>query len=202
MVEEKELFYEKKLKGFYNERATKLSCLKLDDRFLTFLVVVSFCDWVLALVFLVGLQLFYNNISVAWYNDSFGVLVVILGFTLALLTLGYYEYIVKFWKPKVEKEIGILVDYLDDLDIIRIKARLREITKDDLDSFDRKASRLMGDNFANLLNTGMRMECSRIVLHDSSLRKLSKLLDVEIDDKLLCLMSMLKSWSNEKLINI
>ena len=102
----------------------------------------------------------------------------------------------------MKKEIGVLVDYLDDLDVVRITARLREVKKDDLDLFDKGTSRLMGSDFANLLNTGMRVECSRIVLYNCSLRKLSKLLGVEIDDRLLCLVSMLKTWSNEKLINI
>jgi hypothetical protein len=202
MVEGKELFYEKKLKDFYNEKATESSCLKLDNRYVTFLMVVSLCGWAIALVFIGNLYLVYTSISEAWYNSSAYVIVGVIGLILAFSTFVYQEYITRIWRPKVKKEIGVLVDYLDDLDVIRIKARLREITKDDLDSFDRQASRLMGDNFANLLNTGMRMECSRVVLHDSSLRKLSKLLDVEIDDKLLCLMSMLKTWSNEKLVNI
>ena len=81
----------------------------------------------------------------------------------------------------MKKEIGVLVDYLDDLDVVRITARLREVKKDDLDLFDKGTSRLMGNDFAKWLNTGMR---------------------VEIDDKLLCLVSMLKTWSNEKLVNI
>lgn len=202
MVEEKGLFYEKKLKDFYNKRATKLSCLKLSDGFLLFLRVVSVCSWAIALLVLGHLQLVYTNISDAWYNASAGVVVVVIGLILAFMTFGYQEYITRIWTPKVKKEIGVLVDYLDDLDIVRIKARLREVTKDDLDLFDKKASRLMGDNFANLLNTGMRVECSRVVLDNCSLRKASKLLDVEIDDKLLCLMSILKTWSSEKLINV
>lgn len=202
MVVEKELFYEKKLKDFYNEKATESSCLKLDNRYVAFLMVVRLCGWAIALVFIGNLYLVYTSISEAWYNSSAYVIVGVIGLILAFSTFVYQEYITRIWRPKVKKEIGVLVDYLDDLDIIRIKARLREITKEDLDSFDRQASRLMGDNFANLLNTGMRMECSRVVLHDSSLRKLSKLLDVEIDDKLLCLMSMLKTWSNEKIVNI
>ena len=44
MVEEKELFYEKKLKDFYNNVATESSCLKLDNRYVTFLRVVSLCS--------------------------------------------------------------------------------------------------------------------------------------------------------------
>ena len=74
--------------------------------------------------------------------------------------------------------------------------------KDDLDLFDKGSSKVLSGNFAKILNTGMRVECSRVVLQDNSLRKLSKLLGVEIYYKLLCLVSMLKTWSNEKLINI
>lgn len=202
MVVEKELFYEKKLKDFYNEKATESSCLKLESGYVTFLMVVSICSWAIALVFLANLQLAYTSISEAWYKSSAYVIVVVVGLILAFSTFGYQEYITRIWRPKVKKEIGVLVDYLDDLDIIRITARLREVTKDDLDLFDKDSSKVLSGNFAKILNTGMRVECSRVVLQDNSLRKLSKLLGVEIDDKLLCLVSMLKTWSNEKLINI
>ena len=202
MVEEKELFYEKKLRDFYNVRATESSCLKLESRYVTFLMIVSICSWAIALVFLANLQLAYTSISDAWSNASAVVIIVVVGLILAFTTFGYQEYITRIWRPKVKKDIGVLVDYLDDLDIIRIKARLREITKDDLDLFDKGSSKVLSSNFAKILNTGMRVECSRVVLHDNSLRKLSKLLGVEVDDRLLCLMSILKTWSNEKLVNI
>lgn len=202
MVVEKELFYEKKLKDFYNEKATESSCLKLDNRYVTFLMIVSICSWAIALVFIGNLYLVYTSISEAWYNSSAYVIVVVVGLILAFSTFGYQEYITRVWRPKVKKEIGVLVDYLDDLDIIRITARLREVTKDDLDLFDKGSSKVLSNDFAKLLNTGMRVEHSRVVLYNCSLRKLSKLLDVEIDDKLLCLTSMLKTWSNEKLVNI
>lgn len=202
MVEEKGLFYEKKLKDFYNEKATASSCLKLDNRYVVFLMVVSLCSWAIALVFLANLQLAFTSISDAWSNASAYVIVVIVGLLLAFTTFGYQEYITRVWRPKVKKEIGVLVDYLDDLDIIRITARLREVTKDDLGLFDKNSSKVLSNDFAKLLNTGMRVEHSRVVLTNTSLRKLSKLLGVEIDDRLLCLVSMLKTWSNEKLINI
>ena len=202
MVEEKGLFYEKKLKDFYNEKATESSCLRLDNRYVAFLMVVSLYGWAIALVFIGNLYLVYTSVSEAWYNSSAYVIVGIVGLILAFTTFVYQEYITRIWRPKVKKEIGVLVDYLDDLDIIRITARLREVTKDDLDLFDKNSSKVLSSDFANLLNTGMRVEHSRVVLYNSSLRKLSKLLDVEIDDKLLCLTSMLKTWSKEKLINI
>lgn len=202
MVEERELFYKKKLKDFYNEKATESSCLKLDNRYVAFLMVVSLCSWAIALVFLANLQLAFTSISEAWSNASSYVIVVIVGLILAFTTFGYQEYITRVWRPKVKKEIGVLVDYLDDLDIIRITARLREVTKDDLGLFDKNSSKVLSNDFAKLLNTGMRVEHSRVVLTNTSLRKLSKLLGVEIDDRLLCLVSMLKTWSNEKLINI
>ena len=202
MVEEKGLFYEKKLKDFYNEKATESSCLRLDNRYVAFLMVVSLCGWAIALVFIGNLYLVYTSVSEAWYNSSAYVIVGVVGLLLAFTTFGYQEYITRVWRPKVKKEIGVLVDYLDDLDIIRITARLREVTKDDLGLFDKNSSKVLSNDFAKLLNTGMRVEHSRVVLTNTSLRKLSKLLGVEIDDRLLCLVSMLKTWSNEKLINI
>lgn len=202
MVKEEKLFYENKLKDFYNEKATASSCLKLDNRYVAFLMVVSLCSWAIALVFLANLQLAFTSISDAWSKASAYVIVVIVGLLLAFTTFGYQEYITRVWRPKVKKEIGVLVDYLDDLDIIRITARLREVTKDDLGLFDKNSSKVLSNDFAKLLNTGMRVEHSRVVLTNTSLRKLSKLLGVEIDDRLLCLVSMLKTWSNEKLINI
>ena len=202
MVEEKELFYEKKLKDFFNKRASKLNCIKLKRGFLTLLKGEFLFSISMSLLLLIDLQLKRGTMKDAWYYDRITLGFIALGFLIALFCAGYYCYTKWVWLPRVKKDLDILVDYLDDKGIITIKVRLRELKKDDVVLFDKRTSKLLGEDFAGVLNREMRVECARVLIENRSIRMLSKHLGVEISDKLLCFVVMLEAWSSEKLIYI